>query len=235
MRELYLIRHGQAGNRLRYDDLSDLGGEQARLLGRYLAKREISFSRVICGGLERQRATCSAVASGYGVPLPEVEIDPSWNEFDLEGIFREVAPQLCRRDANFAAAYAELQQQMQDPNHSVHRSWGPCDLAVFRAWMSGACSYSGESCSDFEARIVRAVAALPALDGSGAVAVFTSATPIGITLGLQYGLDLRKRLRLASALYNTAVTVMRNIEGELGLWSFNSVAHLEDPALLTLR
>jgi hypothetical protein len=52
---------------------------------------------------------------------------------------------------------------------------------------------------------------------------------------MQYGLDLRKRLRLASALYNTAVTVMRNIEGELGLWSFNSVAHLEDPALLTLR
>jgi broad specificity phosphatase PhoE len=235
MRELYLIRHGQAGNRLRYDDLSSLGREQARLLGAHLARRKVSFSRVICGALERQRATCEAFREAYGAGLPEPEVTPAWNEFDLETIFREVAPQLSRTDASFAAAYAELQQQMQDEEHAVHRTWGPCDMAVFRAWISGACSFSGESWSAFEARIEAAAAALPQPGDTGTVAVFTSATPIGIALGVRYGLDMRNRFRLASAVYNTAVTVLRSFDGELGLWTFNSVAHLEDPSLVTSR
>lgn len=235
MRELYLIRHGQAGNRLRYDDLSKLGREQARRLGAFLARRNVSFSRVICGALERQRATCEAFAEAYGTSIPEREVDPAWNEFDLETVFREIAPQLSRDDASFAAAYAELQQQMLDEDHAVHRTWGPCDMAVFRAWISGACSFSGESWGTFEARIEAAVAALPKPGDAGAIAVFTSATPIGITLGLRYGLDMRNRLRLASAVYNTAVTVLRSFDGDLSLWTFNDVAHLEDPALVTSR
>ena len=60
---LYLIRHGQAGLRQRYDMLSDLGRTQARLLGEYLAAQKIGLRAVYSGALERQRETAAGILS----------------------------------------------------------------------------------------------------------------------------------------------------------------------------
>jgi broad specificity phosphatase PhoE len=55
MTSLYLIRHGQAGPRQRYDELSTLGREQARRLGDHFALRRVRFDAVVSGTLNRQR------------------------------------------------------------------------------------------------------------------------------------------------------------------------------------
>ena len=61
MKQLTLIRHGQAGNRIVYDQLSALGEQQAAALGRWFHDNGIGFDLVISGGLERQRSTAAAI------------------------------------------------------------------------------------------------------------------------------------------------------------------------------
>jgi broad specificity phosphatase PhoE len=52
-----LIRHGQAGSRLAYDDLSEIGHEQARALGQWFGAYGVRFDAIVTGGLNRQRLT----------------------------------------------------------------------------------------------------------------------------------------------------------------------------------
>ncbi|MDE3195909.1 MAG: histidine phosphatase family protein, partial [Acidobacteriota bacterium] len=83
MSRVYLIRHGQAGTRQAYDDLSDVGRRQARLLGQHFAAQGIRFSRAYAGGLRRQQQTAEEVASQFP-EFPTVEGSAGWNEFDLD-------------------------------------------------------------------------------------------------------------------------------------------------------
>jgi broad specificity phosphatase PhoE len=91
---LYLIRHGQASfGEADYDNLSELGAEQAMHLGKWFASAQIKPTRLIAGGLRRHQQTSRAWAQGFveqGGMLPDAamhSIDPRWNEYDHEDIF----------------------------------------------------------------------------------------------------------------------------------------------------
>ena len=108
MSALYLIRHGQAGTRDNYDRLSDLGHEQTRLLGAYLAEQRIPFSRMISGELKRQQETAANVVEELrraGAPCPDLQMTSAWNEFDLDDVYQQVAPQIAAVDENFRLGY----------------------------------------------------------------------------------------------------------------------------------
>jgi broad specificity phosphatase PhoE len=88
------VRHGQASfGAADYDNLSELGAEQAQLLGKWFADAQVKPSRLIAGGLRRHQQTSRAWAQGFtehGGELPEASfhsIDPRWNEYDHEDIF----------------------------------------------------------------------------------------------------------------------------------------------------
>lgn len=61
MAQIYLVRHGQAsfGNQ-NYDQLSELGVQQAQHLGRWWAARDINMSRIVTGALKRHQQTAQA-------------------------------------------------------------------------------------------------------------------------------------------------------------------------------
>jgi broad specificity phosphatase PhoE len=98
---IYLIRHGQAGTREAYDSLSELGREQARLLGEYFFSQKLTFHSVISGSLNRQRQSAEEVSKVYP-DFPAINVDPNWDEFDLTRVYREIAPQLAEQDSEFA-------------------------------------------------------------------------------------------------------------------------------------
>jgi broad specificity phosphatase PhoE len=81
MGALYLVRHGQAS---RYDDgldtLSDLGADQARALAAELRRRGVEPTRIVTGGLRRQRQTAEALTG------PEPVVDRRWDEYDHLGV-----------------------------------------------------------------------------------------------------------------------------------------------------
>ena len=68
MSEIYFVRHGQAsfgtGN---YDQLSELGHEQAWLLGEYFREREIRFDHIITGDMVRHRETAEGICVGMEI------------------------------------------------------------------------------------------------------------------------------------------------------------------------
>src|SRR5438874_10263663 len=83
--QLYLIRHGQAGSRDNYDQLSEIGRKQSVLLGEYFRSAGIRFQAAYSGGMQRQRTTAELVLAGLESP-PPLQVDPRWNEFSLEGL-----------------------------------------------------------------------------------------------------------------------------------------------------
>jgi broad specificity phosphatase PhoE len=238
MSSLYFIRHGQAGRRQSYDELSDLGRTQARLLGEYFAAQNIDFHAIFSGALTRQRETASEMAAAYagaGRRAPEIAIDPNWNEFDLERVYEGMKTPLLRDDAQFRADYEELVQQMRDEHSAVHRTWSRADTAIVRAWVRGEYEYNGESFHNFCGRVRRSLDVLQQFDREHAIAIFTSATPVAVWMGLTLGVDGLKIMQLAGVMYNTAITVIRLRQSEMRLFGFNGVPHLGEPEMRTFR
>ena len=88
MATLYLVRHGQASFAAEnYDCLSPLGKQQSVWLGEYFAERGIVFARAVCGTLNRQRDTASAILAAMGSTLVAAE-HPGWNEYSGEALYK---------------------------------------------------------------------------------------------------------------------------------------------------
>lgn len=237
MSQVYLVRHGQAGLRHDYDTLSQLGRRQAELLGEYLAAQGIRFTAIYAGALKRQQRTAEGVRRAYaraGIATPEIRTEPLWNEFDLDQVYRDLAPVLSAADAEFRRAYEEMRRQARDAASPIHRIWSPCDTAVVRAWVDGRHTCRGESWTEFRARVGRAMETLAGYQSGESVAVFTSATPIAISIGAAVGAANGRMMRLAGVMYNSAVSTVRLKDGDLTLFTFNSTAHLP-PDLRTNR
>ena len=236
MSAIYLIRHGQAGLRQRYDTLSELGRLQARRLGEYFATRPLAFRAMYCGALERQRETAAEFCAAYrnaGLDFPRITADPGWNEFDLEGVYREMVPALSAADPHFREQYEALLRRAADENHAVHHTWSSCDVKIARAWIEGRFACTVESWAEFNRRIRHNFEAFT--DPGGAVAIFTSAVPIAIWAGMALGVSEGNIMKLAGVMYNSAVTSFRLDRGELSLFSFNTIPHLPEPELRTFR
>ena len=233
-----MIRHGQAGLRHDYDALSDVGYTQARLLGEYFASQKIHLTAAYSGALKRQRQTASEVLrvmTAAGIETPELQVDEHWNEFDLDAVYQCIAPRLAADSADFRAEHEKLRRMLQEHDSPVHRTWTRCDTLVVRAWVEGKYDVVGESWQAFRRRVSAPLEALSRVPPEESVAIFSSATPIAVWIGLALGLNGRHVLRLAGATYNTALTTMRAREDDLALFSFNGTPHLAEPHLRTFR
>ena len=238
MSSIWLIRHGQAGLRHDYDALSDLGRVQARRLGEHLAQRKTTFQTVYSGGLRRQSETAGEVARVYreaGLAVPEITVDPGWNEFDLEGVYREIAPALAADNPRFRREYEELERLMADESHAIHHAWSPCDVEIVRAWIEGRYPTRTESWPAFQERIRSRFPVVARQALAGPVAIFTSAVPIALWMGLALGVADGAVLRLAGVMYNSAITTFRLRQEELMLFTFNGIPHLAEPETMTFR
>ena len=230
-----LIRHGQAGSRQVYDDLSAIGHEQSRALGEWFGSRAIRFDAIITGGLNRQRRTANemiAAMEAGGIACPSPSIDERWSEFDLDAVYAGIGPLLAREDERFRVEYEQLQMEMADPESAAHRTWRHCDVWVVRAWIEERFEYEGETFAAFGARVREALLGLPA---EGHVGVVTSATPIALSAGVTLDLAPRKVMQLAGAQRNTAFGELDLRPGDPRLVSFNNLPHLSEPELRTFR
>jgi broad specificity phosphatase PhoE len=244
---VYLIRHGQAGTRKAYDALSELGTRQARLLGEYFVSAKIQFAAAYRGELKRQQQTAEEVRLAYeevGQCFPEVIPHAGWNEFDLDQIYRALAPRLCDEDPEFEKEYREMVAQAraaaEDHGAQVNRRWMPCDRKVVLAWIAGRHAYEGESWQAFRERVADCrgmleTATIETADDDANVIVFTSATPIAVWAALSMEIHDERAMRLAGVLHNASCTVVKVVGEEVRLHSFNGVPHLEAAELRTYR
>jgi broad specificity phosphatase PhoE len=228
---IYLIRHAQAGSRDNYDVLSELGREQARLLGEHLSRQGLELEAVYAGGMQRQRLTaeiaCEVMAS-RGVAVPDLTADERWNEFSLISVYRAIAKRMIEDSPDFSRDYREMQDAIRRDPHTTGGATGRCDAAVIRAWMAARYDdYKGEAWTAFRERIEACGSRLSNGDSGKAIAVFTSATPVAILAAAALDLRDEKFLSILGVIYNSGITILRSREGGLRLFTFNSTPHLE--------
>lgn len=239
MNLFYLIRHGQAGTRDAYDFLSSLGRTQAHALGVWLAREGVSFDAVWTGGLRRQQETAAIVLGAMaaaGSSQPEPRQDERWSEFDLDAVYAAIAPQMAAEDSAFRDHFEAMQLAIQSGDAKIHRTWTATDSAVVRAWVASRYPFGGELWPGFVARVQAAARERLADAATGRrIAVFTSATPVAITLGLALPLQADDMMELAGTSINTNVTILKVKEGRPHLFAFNWSAHLDNPEHRTFR
>lgn len=229
---IYFIRHAQAGTRENYDMLSELGEQQARLLGEHLAGQGIRFSTLLAGGMRRQQHTAELVCEGLaraGLQVPDLIVDEGWNEFTLKEVYEGICARMIAESPEFASDFQEMQELLQRDPHAVRGAVGRCDAAVIRAWMGNRYpDYEGESWQAFKARIVSRVQELPDGGNQQVIGIFTSATPVAITTSHALELSEEKLLSILGVIANSSVTVTQKNGDGLRLFSFNSTPHLND-------
>lgn len=241
MSNLYLVRHGQAGTRDAYDRLSDLGRRQAKLLGEYLAGQRLVFSAAYTGSMRRQQETAFQVQAAYRqmeVEFPEVVNKQEWDEFNLDQIYREIAPRMSADDLDFRQQYEAMRQQVRlsdgEQAAAVHRRWLPCDSQIVNAWISGKYPYQGESWDAFRQRVESGLEVQNGTHKTNVI-VFTSAVPVAIWTGLALDISDHRIMRLAGVLQNSSYSVLRLKADDLRLVTFNAAPHLIDESLRTYR
>lgn len=223
MGQIYLVRHGQASfGKENYDQLSDLGLEQARLLGKWFADCGVAFNQVVTGDMERHRQTAEACLS----QLPDLYPASSWvtdagfNEYD----HREV---LQRHRPDFVDPIAVKQFFLETDNaKEVYQRLFEESMS---RWMDSryAAEYS-EPWPVFRDRVLAALQRL--LDGAGAsqrIVVFTSGGTIATLCQRLLGLSDKRMAKLNWTLVNAAVTRLLYRPGHVTLSTLNSYAHLE--------
>ena len=235
MGDLYVIRHAQASfGRDDYDQLSELGFRQARLLEAFFNRIGTRFEALYCGSLKRQVATAEPLRSCLRPdgPAPELGILPEFNEYDSSAVIQTQIPYLVREDPSLEQELPRLQTDRR----ALQRILG---LSLSR-WMSAPEASEGlETWEAFNRRVREGVLRILVESGPGkTVALVTSGGPLSAILKMALCLSDQETVQLSWQVRNASISTFKYNRDRLTLSCFNNVAHLEisgEPGLVTYR
>ncbi len=210
MSQITLIRHGQANTQARdehsYDQLSDLGHQQAAWLGNHFNANKQHFSRVYCGTMQRHIETAQgAQAQRYG----EVIQDPRLNEFPYFDLSKAM----------------ERQFKLEVPNS--REGFAAHIPKVLGAWEQDLLTDIPETYTTFSNRIGEAIDEI--LSGDGPALVFSSGGVISEIMRQSLNLDTSGWARMCLAIMNTSIHQLHMLLDKPLMTQFNAVPHLEAP------
>ncbi len=207
MYDLTLIRHGQAQTGAKteasYDNLSDLGQQQAGWLGAYI-KANAGFDHVISGSLNRQVQT----AQGLGLDAPHT-VDPRLNEMDYFGLA------------------ASLEARAGVPWPSSEEEFSTHVPQLLTAWREGDIEDGLESYADFCGRITGALEDADQLEGR--VLMVTSAGVIATLTTLSLALDVPAKCKVFMNVAHTSMHRYAVRPDGLHLTQFSATPHFDHP------
>ena len=212
-----LVRHGQASfGAADYDNLSDAGREQSRVVGRELARRGLREPVAVCGTLRRQRDTAELALAAAGLEVQPV-VDARWDEYDhLELLKRYIPPEEAESDGSSRGVQPLLDRALA-------------------AWVEDG-DDGGWPAFEGGARAALGALAAELPKGRDAV-VFTSGGVIAAVCAHLLGGGAPSVVALNRVTANGALTKLTLGRGGTSLVSFNDHAHFEGDArrLLTYR
>jgi broad specificity phosphatase PhoE len=233
---IYLIRHGQASfGADDYDVLSPTGIRQAEVLGQHLAELGISFDRCLSGDLRRQQHTANSALEQFaavGLPVPPLEIDSAFNEFDADAVIRALLPAMLQDEPHALDILRNAAQNRGEFQRIF--------ALIIERWLAGTYDTPGlESWLGFVERVQAGLhRLLENADPTQKIAVFTSGGTITALLHLITQMPARQAFELNWQIVNTSLNLLKFRGREVALASFNSHAHLQllkAPELITFR
>ena len=203
MGEVVIVRHGQANSAAKteedYDRLSNLGHQQAKWLGEWMAAHEKPFDVAMSGSLLRQRQTLACMG------FTETTVDPRLNEiayYDLSAEMKEV----------FGL------EQLSPDDFITHFP------KTLTAWKNGEIK-GQETWDEFHARVM-AVMELARQPGKRVLCVSSGGVIAAIVSHL-LELPIKHMARIAFPIMNTSVhRILVTDHGPL-LATYNSAPHLD--------
>ncbi|WP_353951601.1 histidine phosphatase family protein [Knoellia sp. S7-12] len=229
MSRIVLVRHGQASwGKKDYDKLSDLGHEQAKVVGRELTGRDLHPSRVVSGSMRRQRDTAADLVAEAGWET-EVAVDDAWDEYAHGAILTAYKPAY----RSMTVMKADLARTMRP-----RRAFDEMYAVATERWVAGehAADYT-EPFTAFGDRVLGGLASVVDDLGQGETAVVvSSAGAISWVAASLIGGGAPVWTQLQRVIANTSLTTLS--VGSTGpvLRTFNDTAHLERiPEMLTTR
>jgi len=235
MTELLVVRHGQAGASAEaYDQLSDLGKEQALRLGRWLLAHGRRFDNLYVGRMRRQRETIEGVRAVYeaaGQALPVPQVLPGLDEYGFVEVARA-----------FAARYPEHEEVKAVTSTSLARSsdkrlWLALLRSSLTAWMAGELEDIGEGFASFNERTAAALALMSQELHKGSALAVSSGGVMGQFAQQTLGFPNSALIDVNFSLLNSSLCEYRMTRHGLKLISLNGLPHLsapDDKALITV-
>ncbi len=227
MAVIYLIRHGQASwGKRDYDNLTPIGIEQARVLGKTLQSRIGKPDQVIVGGMRRHRQTADYALDAMGMRRVWHE-DPRWNEYDHMQLLSKLSP-LYRSQILMMLDIARSLRPRQKVQMLL-------DRALAR-WISG--EFDADYTESWPAFKARTEAALDeAVGHEGTTLVFTSGGATGAAVRRLWNAPDASWLDMNRVIANCSITKLVRGRQGLHLSTFNEHSHFEAEtrSLLTFR
>ena len=226
MGTLYLIRHGQASyGEVDYDRLSPRGIEQARAVGRWAAAT--GLDAWYAGPLRRQQQTAQYAAEVAGGALPALDSLAELAEYPAYELLHHLIPRLVAEDPKFQQLTSAPTPRLLDQALNT----------ILARWSRDEWTIDGvERIAAFVARVRAGLDRVLRASGSGArLACVTSAGPIGVAVGLVFGIAAERMMRTGITIRNASITEFRFRSqdfdwqpDQLSLVTFNLTAHLPD-------
>jgi len=223
---LYLIRHGQASyGEPDYDRLSPRGIEQALAVGRWAAGAKLGA--LFAGPLRRQQQTAHYAQEAAAGALPATQPLAELAEYPAFEMLQHMVPRLIAEDPRFAQlTSAPTPRLLDDAFQTILSKWSRDEWTV-----DGV-----ERVTAFVERIRTGLDRVLRGAGSGArLACVTSAGPIGVAVGLVFGIPAERMMRTGIVIRNASITELRfRSQGfdwqpdQLSLVTFNVTAHLPE-------
>ena len=225
MSTIYLIRHGQASFGAKdYDYLSELGMQQAEILGKSLTDRRQIFDAVYQGTLRRQKQTQDQVCqcfNNHDLFFPEPVTADFFDEYDAIAVWQHYIPEI-------TADNPVLKQDLKTAG-TDQKAFQKLYSLVIDKWLSD--QYNSPEClvwKDFKDCVVSGLNSVINNHGSGKnIAIFTSGGTISVIF--QHILDLsdKKTMELSWQIMNGSVSRVKYSKDKISISSFNETAHLE--------
>lgn len=208
MSQITLIRHGQAQTEAKdeasYDQLSDLGHQQAAWLGQHLMEVGEEFDHVYCGTLRRHRETAASMKAAQYATIIE---DSRLNELEYFGLAQK------------------MEAQHGVPIPTEREGFLTHLPLVFNAWQQETIADPVETFDTFETRVFEMLETFRKLEGR--VLVITSGGWIANFMRQTIGLDVDGFSRIALSIKNTSIHQWTPLGDVLALTHFNGVPHLD--------
>lgn len=235
----FLVRHAQASFlQANYDELSQLGEVQARLLGEYWAQHRIVFDRACTGPGARQKDTLAIVSEACrkaGIQFPDPMVLREFDEYQGEAVLERGLPGLLGTDQTIRGLYAAFQSASGSAGRRA--AFQKLFEAVIGKWVrEEICPPGVETWLEFCSRVNSGFTKFLSTGSRGErVAIFTSGGPIAVVMQRALQLSPESALNVSWMPRNSSWSEFLYSGERLTLSSFNCHAHLGDPAMLTYR
>lgn len=207
MTEIILVRHGQANSQATdeesYDQLSELGRQQATWLGDHLRRTNAHFDHVLTGTLTRQADTARAM--GFEI----TNRDKRLNEL-------QYFPMALALEEQHGKARP---QSVSDYIHHLP--------VLMDHWQRDLLDNIPERFTNFTTRISELIDEL--CGAHGRILLVTSGGVIGIIVRHILALDNAATSRIMLQIMNSSMHRLHFVHGQLMLGTFNATPHLDTP------